>query len=432
MNFFYILLLLFLKIEIIINQDQEEKQFNKSFNNDYSHIYMEKDDDTAVIYSATYLSYIKLNFRAPQQKVIFKNIGGENINISFNCNNIKYSYSFHVNETKINYLGKKKYKFINKTNKVIFNFIENGEINKSSRSDIDCFDLNYNCGSNEALLKFYVSSGENFFIDFRIISLILIISGCFSMLYGGFHYILGLIPHCTFFMYFLALDVVGTTSDADIIFYYLFLFFSLVTSIIFITFFKNNNMVLKLFYGCFFGFSLFKIACYYYIFFGFPLFNVNIYIGIMTIFILVGLIINLFDFLKEYAFLPCAVVSGSFYVMKGSGYLIGGYFSDIIMIKEALKFHNPESLCYRIINIIIHILLIALSFFCQINHYKLKMTGKEDLLGKNFDTSITRESDASNISSRSHKKAGEEEQLIDKTNETLKEEEESGILDQED
>ena len=435
MSFLYILLLLFLKIEIIINLSQEEDQEeeskqNQTFNDNYSYIYT-YDKEYAVIYSATYLSYIKFDFKSTPDFSFNDNEDGF-IEINVTCQTGNYSYLLNVNETKIHYLGDKKYKFTNGTTEVIFNFnyVNNNTINRSDISGIACYDINCNCGSKE-LFKLYESSGENFFIDFPIISLILIISGCFSMLYGGFHYILGLLPHCTFFMYFLALDVVGTTLDAGDIFYYLFLFFSFVTSIIFITFFKKNDMVLKLFYGCFFGFSLFKISCYYYIFFGFSPVSINIYFGIMTIFMFIGLIINLFDFLKEYAYLPCAVVSGSFYVMKGSGYLIGGYVSDIIMIKEELEFFSPDKTGdNKIINIIIHILIIALSFFYQINHYKHK-TEKEDLLRKNLNTSITRDSNVSNISLKSHKKDEEEEKFIDKTNET-KEEEESGILDQED
>ena len=60
----------------------------------------------------------------------------------------------------------------------------------------------------------------------------------------------------------------------------------------------------------------------------------------MSLFISSGLLLNLFDVLKEYSYLPCAVVTGSFYLMKGMSFIIGGYFSDIIALKENINYYN--------------------------------------------------------------------------------------------
>ena len=193
-------------------------------------------------------------------------------------------------------------------------------------------------------------------------------------------------------------------------------------------------MIVKCIHGGFFGFSLFKILIYYYIFLNLPLIKnsyikILVYFPVLTFFIGLGLFLNLFEILKEHAYLPCSAVSGSLYLMKGLGYIIGGYISDIIFLNENLQDnnHTETMLTY----LIIHILIIIFSIFFQIN--RLKYNENKDKDKENLSARPTRIVDSFNSSSSFRKEKHEE--LVDKNNdennETLKEEE-NEIDDKED
>ena len=229
-------------------------------------------------------------------------------------------------------------------------------------------------------------------------------------------------------MYFLLLDSLGIISIIKLnsSFIYLYLFFCFLTSILIIVFFRKKNMLVKCIYGVFFGFSLFKILVYYYIFLKLPLITdsnkkILIYFPVLTIFIILGLFLNLFELLKEYAYLPCSAVSGSLYLMKGLGYIIGGYFSDIIFLNENLKIKISNYTEMILTYLIFHILIIIFSIFYQIN--RLKYNENKDI--ENSSDRPTRIVDSFNNSSSFRKE--KEEELVDKSNnennETLKEEE---------
>ena len=149
--------------------------------------------------------------------------------------------------------------------------------------------------------------------------------------------------------------------------------------------------------------------------------KILIYFPVLTIFIILGLFLNLFELLKEYAYLPCSAVSGSLYLMKGLGYIIGGYFSDIIFLNENLKIKISNYTEMILTYLILHILIIIFSIFYQIN--RLKYNENKDI--ENSSDRPTRIVDSFNNSSSFRKE--KEEELVDKSNNendgTLKEEE---------
>ena len=455
MNFFYLLLFFFLKFEKIINDNNDTDLPYKAFNDKFTSISISSENITdssnhtitnnvTTIYSGTCLSYIKLNSIDFKNFTISKRDNMIDINITINNDN--YSYSFNNETIKINCLFNKTFYFheandINNKNIVMLNFIENGNFVFFNYTGIDSFNISY-CSDKT---KIYISDGENLFIKYSFLASILVFMGCFSMLYGSYHYIFGLIPHCTFFIYFLFLDIFGIGLDLSIRIYSYILFSSFIASILFVIFiktsilsFKNKNNVLKIFYGCFFGFSLYKILCYYYCFFGLPLLHHNLYFAILSIFIVSGIVINMCDLLGEYKYLPCAVVSGSFYVMKGLGYLIGGYVSDIIIMREGLQLNIENVVEYIVIQLILHILIIIVFVIYQIKHYKNEQTENEDVLNKDLYVPLKKD-EPRDKNENENEKIKEIEEIKEKEeikereeNKEKEEEEDDDIIDQED
>ena len=104
---------------------------------------------------------------------------------------------------------------------------------------------------------------------------------------------------------------------------------------------------------------LFK-SIFYYIIFYFSL-NWILYLSFFFTFIILGavagfIIINYFSHLDTYFFIACSVMPGSFYIIKGISFIIGGYYSDIIPIKFELKFKINFYLILQILFIIFFVL----------------------------------------------------------------------------
>ena len=160
----------------------------------------------------------------------------------------------------------------------------------------------------------------------------------------------------------------------------------------------------QLIYGASFGFSVFKTSVYYYIFFNFSVGFVNknirifLYFLFLIIFIAVGIVLNWFDIFKKYRYLPCSAISGSLYITKGLEYVIGGYFSSILFIREDLKFINlkDDILCYSLTFFLIQISIIVFSIIFQIKYIKFKEIEDPEVI-INVDEAIlpTRVSDLS-------------------------------------
>ena len=145
---------------------------------------------------------------------------------------------------------------------------------------------------------------------------------------------------------------------------------------------KNRKIItlINLMHGGFFGFSSFKIIIYYYLFFDLPIdiidknIRIILYFILLIIFVGTGILLNYYDVFKKYKYLPCSAVCGSFYIIKGLEYIIGGYFSSILFIKENLKFINfkEKILDYSLYYFFLQIIIIVSSIFFQIKYIKLK------------------------------------------------------------
>ena len=96
------------------------------------------------------------------------------------------------------------------------------------------------------------------------------------------------------------------------------------------------------------------------------------YLAVLTIFIIIGVLLNLFDIFKKYRYLPCSAISGSFYIMKGIKYIIGGYFSSILYLKNNHKCDFGKIKEISLTYFFIHILIIVFSIFFQIKYIEMK------------------------------------------------------------
>ena len=204
------------------------------------------------------------------------------------------------------------------------------------------------CNKNEICIKnTYKSYGESLLIKSDYISYFILFLGFFTTIYGANHYILGLTAHIILFLYYCIKDMVELFKFFNqYIPYYIFVS-SIITGFIFLIFYSNSdsdekskNKLLKKLYVPILAFFLFKNIFYYIIIF-FPI-NYFAYIIILFTFLLLGIIgeiiFTYFQISDRYFYIICSIIPGSFYIIKGISYIVGGYYSDIIIIKYKLNF----------------------------------------------------------------------------------------------
>lgn len=290
------------------------------------------------------------------------------------------------------------------------NLIKDNEIdiefnfeNKSINNNFLCKEEN-NCDYN-------IVYGEIIFVRYELLSYYMVFFGFFVILYGYSHYIFGLIVHFSIFIYFIIKDLVELFNTFENEKIPLLLFFASFLSGIGIGFFynisdltkKTKNKILKILYGSFFFFFLFKTIFYYIIVFS-PL-NTIVYTIFLFIFlffgVLIGTIIEYFPILDKYFFLLCSILPGSFYIIKGISYIVGGYYSDILTTKKKLKYNNNKNQLKRdgnykekiILYICLHLFLVIASFLYQIFYIKNLYLDEKPVQEKNISvTSSSRES----------------------------------------
>ena len=232
--------------------------------------------------------------------------------------------------------------------KEIFSFLDNDNHQNT-------INVSRNCSKKDNCLvgDFSIVYGEVIFVRHIVLSYFMLFFGIFIIFYGYTHYLFGLIIHSTIFIFLLIKDLVelfSTFSNEKIP---LFLFFASFLSGISIAFFMNisdlekntKNKILKVLYGTFFGFFLFKTIFYYIIVFS-PL-NKIIYTIFLFIFIFLGLILGaIIEYLQnldKYFFIPCSILPGSFYIIKGLSYIVGGYYSEIMTIKNNIEYNSNNN-----------------------------------------------------------------------------------------
>ena len=88
-------------------------------------------------------------------------------------------------------------------------------------------------------------------------------------------------------------------------------------------------------------------------------------------------IFNILTKFQKILYIISTAISGSFYIIKSIGYILGGYYSDTLKIKAASIINediNFSGNCKGIIGTYsgIQVLIIILSIICQYIHYKYK------------------------------------------------------------
>ena len=354
---------------------------SSGFNNDFNHMYFKKN--SFILYLGTEIVYLKINSTHSTSC-------DNNVKITYNLNNISFEFikeeKTYILDDKTNtsYLGDHKILFNNESNvQFIFEFRENKTVEENSDNNSEIHKIYYNESSN---IKFYISNGENFFITKIFFSFMLLMCGYFSILYGAYHYMYGVVMHFTLFCYFFIIEFIEIFSDhISDLFVQLYLFFCFLVGLSMSYFLQTENknnrryMILKIIHGISFGYSSFKIIQYIYLFYLSGPENEKgrtiLYFGLLTFVIITfGVILNLFNPYKKYIFLPCSAVSGYYYLIKGLFYILGGYFSDIVAIKENLCFdfvNNRKELIITYLFLTIFIIIFSIIF--QINNIQYKM-----------------------------------------------------------
>ena len=453
--FFYFILLF---KNIICNHGIESINKNKNitFNDIFNHIFVK--EKYTIFYFGSQLFYILIHKNCTNVKSFCPkfNISGnesdKSINIYFE-DDIETNYSFKNKEINFNLLNKKDVEenyisicinISNSTNYLILNFTENTANTRQTNSDIKEIKYSYNIidGIAVQLLR-----GEHFFVKYIFFAYILIVFGCYLLLYGAYHFSIGVIFHVTLFLFYFLNDLFEISLNCEITeLIYLYIFLCLIIGIsmgIFLNTDKKDNkkyLILKIFHGCSFGFSFFKILIHYYLLideiekYGESDKNNEIYFAASIIFIFIGTTLNLFNPFKKYIFLPASATAGSYYFIKGITYVIGGYYSENILLRYKLSLEYLDigfKVEIILTYLILTILLIIFSVFYQINHIKQKQEEMQTETISPENYGISRISDLSRTSNSL--KPENEKDLINNSNQNKDDDEDDDdINDQED
>ena len=438
--FFYVILLLCKNI-ISYNNLNEDNETDKilTFNDKFNHMFI--TNQATILYFGTELLYIIFHYG--------NNSFESGLNIDFNKNTqiinffiFNKTYTFDGTNVSLNITAlnqKKNYIIINISNSTYTLSLELRESNQNTTDYISETEKKiFYVTDLQNGIALQILRGENFFIEF--FCYILIIFGCFLLLFGASHFLIGVIFHVTLFLFFFFNDIFEISLDikiSNLIYLYIFLclIIGISMAIFLYTDIKNKYLFLKIFHGCSLGFSFYKIIILYYVLYGTSADidkNNTIYFGVSIIFLFLGVLLHLFYPFKQYIFLPSSAVTGSYYFVKGIKYVIGGYYSENLALRYKITFEYVDGKGEIISTYLsMTIILIIFSIFYQIIHIKQKQEEMptETITTENYE--ISRISDLSRTSNSI--KPEEEKELIDKSiqNKTG-EEDDDDINDQED
>ena len=191
-----------------------------------------------------------------------------------------------------------------------------------------------------------------------------------------------------FLLNFVLCDIINFFGTAQVYIYFIsfgFLLVSLTTSIFLINRKKNRckNYLINSIYGATLGFTLFKTIFYYLFYFLDPIdpnifsedYRFPIYLIVLITICAIFIILNLCEVFGKYAYVPCSIIAGSFYTIKGLQYILGGYYSSILFFKKNLEFKLSSSEKKEIILTysILHLGILIFSSIFQIKYLKLKI-----------------------------------------------------------
>ena len=239
--------------------------------------------------------------------------------------------------------------------------------------------LTNNINHNQTSANNKTKNAEELFRKYEHISFIFLFCGSFIMLYGAFYYKLSLIIHFSLFLYYFFILIL---PDINPLLYPFILFFSCISGVLIYKYVSTDDIasikfkIQKMIYGGILGCFLHKIIFYY-----INIFVINQDIGkkyyipfYITYFVFI-LIFGVFPFFipDNLIFLFCSTISSSFYIINNIDCII------------YIEYEKKEKF---ITSIIIHIIIIILSFFFQIHHIKSKYS--EDPNVSNFENNNSR------------------------------------------
>ena len=379
---FKIFLLIFL-FSLICNSLEYNNFKYLSFNDNFTYIYcnqsVEKNTKNLNIYLGNDLIF--LNISNPKETED-RNIDFDESKITFLFKNKNYTY--YYNTTKVYFLGDKNFSFVQYGT----NISEN-----ETYMALDNNSLTIKCGNSTSTVtnvkyKILSSDAEYLFIDNVGLSFVLVLSGFLISLYGSYHYNISLVIHIFFLLNFFFCDIINFFTEVQL--YIMFISFAFfVVSLSSSIFLKNSEIscirqvFINIFYGSTLGFTLFKTIFYYLFHFLDPIsfetlseeWRFPVYFIVLIIFIAIFTILNLCDVFGAYAYVPCSVIAGSFYVIKGLQYILGGYYSSILFLKKSLKFNisSKEKNDIILTYLILHLAILLFSSIFQIRYIKIKI-----------------------------------------------------------
>ena len=248
---------------------------------------------------------------------------------------------------------------------------------------------------------------EKIFYEFNILPYIIILFGCFIILYGAYYNFFFIIQF-TLFLYFLFSIFIkyNEVLTRNLLFVLLFSFISSVLLYIiyrsYTQFIENHIHIKKAFSGAMTGCFLVLIIFHFIHEFK-DIYNKNIYYIVFPILIIIFGVTNAFIPTK-FAFIPCSIISGLFFIQLSIDSLFGNNLSEI----------------ERILDIIFFIILAILTTIFQIYHLKRKEKEKPDILNP-IKTYVKKNLD---ITMDNGQNSGEQKELEEKGRDSIKDNDE--------
>ena len=195
----------------IIKSNQNDSHLN--INDDFSYMQYNEDKNTFDIYLGNGLMYI--NFQNSE-------------NIKFNDEYISFFFIFEGNNMNLTFPIKNTLIYYNENGK--FTFVnDNSAINFTIKNseDIEVILEENNIIIEGTSKYFYLLSADDeyIFVNYFLLSNILILFGCFISLYGGYHYMLFLAFHIFILLFFFIGDIISFFIQFEIYIFYIYYFF---------------------------------------------------------------------------------------------------------------------------------------------------------------------------------------------------------------
>jgi hypothetical protein len=240
------------------------------------------------------------------------------------------------------------------------------------------------CSSNDeeckgtCIDKLAVGYGDFILIRYIHLPFLLVFFGTFMIFFGRNHYLFGMFFEFVGFLYYFIINLIELFSafDNNAIPFYI-LGASLISGFISIFFGYEGNKKLVLFdifkivLGVIIGYFFIKTLFYYISIFA-PINNI-LYLILLLLFVIVGGLAQFFLKNKfktdQLLFIVASTLIGSTFIVRGIGFIVGGYFSDTMTAQFGLKFEYDAKMRVTYF-LVLHVILLAVSLFYQIKDYK--------------------------------------------------------------